>query len=404
MNVVIQIAWRNIWRNRSRSFVLIGAIIIGVWAGITVASVSNGLVNERFNRLIENEISHVQIHHSEYLQDPNLEFSIALYEAIEESLANHPEIAAFSPRTLSDGMIQSPVTAAGVQIMGINPSQENATTNIGALITEGDFFEEASRNQIVIGTRLSDRLRMDVGNRIVLSFQDVSGELVSAAFTVSGIISAASPMLDERVVFVSGSDLRALLNESIYHEILIKLSDPAMSVSVAESINSDFDLISAQTWYEVSPELQLYSEMGNIIIYIIMGIILMALAFGILNTMLMSIFERYREIGMLMAIGMNKKRVFSMITVESIFLTVTGGALGMILSAILLSWLMRTGIDLSVIDAGMEAFGYGSQFYPSISVGAFLGVSLMVVLTALLAAIYPAYKALKIPPADSIRA
>jgi ABC-type lipoprotein release transport system permease subunit len=405
MKTIFTIAWRNIWRNRSRSRVLIAAILVGVCAGIAVSSLSNGMIKQRFVRLIENEIGHVQIHNQEYRKERELQYRLPQPEALFDYLETHSLVAAFTPRTITEGMIQSPVTGAGVFVLGINPQMEAQATLIEDWVTSGDFFKRSDvRNPIVFGSRLAKKLNMEVGNRIVLSFQDIDGALVSSAFTVTGIITSASPNLDERQVFVRGSDLRELLgDQDLYHQVLIRTIDENLSQGLAAGLNSRFDGISAETWYQISPELMFYSQTGNMVIYIVMGVILLALAFGILNTMLMSIHERFREIGMLLAIGMNKIRVFAMITIESVLLTLTGASLGMVFAVMLIWYMSGSGLDLGFFGDGVQQFGFDTVIYPSIGVAEFAGITLLVVITALIAAIYPAFKALRIPPAQAIR-
>jgi ABC-type lipoprotein release transport system permease subunit len=405
MNTLFTIAWRNIWRNRSRSRVLLGAILVGVCSGVAVSALSNGMVKQRFVRLIENEISHVQIHHPQYRAERELQFSLPQPELLFDYLDEHALVEAYTPRTITDGMIQSPVTGAGVLVLGVDPSLEALTTGIDQAISVGSFLgDNNTRNPVILGTRLAKKLKMDVGNRIVLSFQDVNGELVSAAFTVEGIISSASPSLDERQVFVKGTDLRALLGDSAkYHQILVRAVDQKHSSALTSAINNRFGGIHAQTWYQISPELMFYAQTGNMVIYIVMGVIMLALAFGILNTMLMSIHERYREIGMLLAIGMNKRRVFIMITIESVLLTLTGAFSGMILAVFLIWYASGTGVDLGFFGDGVQQFGFDTVIYPSIGPPEFVGITLLVIITALIAAAYPAFKALRIPPAQAIR-
>ena len=406
MNTIFTIAWRNIWRNRSRSRVLIGAILIGVCSGIAVSALSNGMIKQRFVRLIENEIGHAQLHHPEYRSERELHFSLPQPDDKFNYLDEHPLVSSFTPRTLTEGMIQSPVTGAGVVILGVNPRMEAQTSRIDQAITSGYFLDagDAGRNPLVMGSRLARKLKMEAGDRVVLSFQDVHGELVSSAFTIHGIVTAASPTLDERQVFVRGEDLRELLGDSnLYHQIMIQTTDQNQSSLLTAGLNNQFDGIAAETWYQISPELMFYSQAGNMIIYIVMGVILLALAFGILNTMLMSIHERFREIGMLLAIGMNKIRVFSMITIESVLLTLTGALAGMLMAVLIIWYMSGSGLDLSFFGDGVQQFGFDTVIYPNIGAAQFAGITLLVVITALLAAVYPAMRALRIPPAQAIR-
>jgi len=171
---------------------------------------------------------------------------------------------------------------------------------------------------------------------------------------------------------------------------------------VAE-LNDTFPRSETLSWYNLSPELRLYADLGNQAVYYLMGIIMLALAFGILNTMLMAIFERTRELGMLMAVGMNKARVFFMICLESVLITLTGAAAGMVLSVLSIRYLYINGLDLSAFSEGLAEFGYDAVLYPHLGAESFLGITLMVAVIAILASIYPALKAIRLEPAVAAR-
>jgi ABC-type lipoprotein release transport system permease subunit len=157
------------------------------------------------------------------------------------------------------------------------------------------------------------------------------------------------------------------------------------------------------TWKELQPDLGMITEWLDVMLYVIMVIILLALGFGIVNTMLMVVMERVKELGMLMAIGMNKIRVFSMIMLETIFLSITGGVVGMIISALLVNYYGEAGISLESFSKGFEAIGYSPVLYPEIGVQFYLTITFLIIVTAIVACIYPALKALKLKPAEALR-
>lgn len=385
---------------------LISAIGIGIWAGILIAALSNGMVKERFDRLLVSETGHVQIHHRLYPVERDASHAIENASAVVNYLRGNESVRSFTVRTLAEAVAQSPVTATGVMLIGVDPNDESNTTELASFMTHGSYLlQQTDHGQAVIGQRLADKLRLQPGNRLVITFQDSRGELVSAAFSISGIFSAVSPVLDEGRVYVHASYMQELLGESDrVHEILVQLTDISMAAQLVHSVNARFDRehILARSWDQISPELRMYADMGNIVIYVIMGIILLALAFGILNTMLMSIHERFREIGILAAIGMNRLRIFTMIAIETMVLSLCGASLGMGLAAGFVLVLSRTGIDFGMFSDGLKTFGYETLVYPEISFSGFVSITLMVCFTALAASVYPAWKALKIDPAQAV--
>jgi len=157
------------------------------------------------------------------------------------------------------------------------------------------------------------------------------------------------------------------------------------------------------SWLEIMPDMKMMNESMNMMMYIFVVIILLALGFGIVNTMLMVILERIKEIGMLMAVGMNKSRVFLMIVLETVYLSLTGGVIGIVLAVVLTAITGETGLDLSVWAEGLNSLGFDAVIYPEIGFDAVIGVTLLVILTGIIAAIYPARKAIKLKPADALR-
>ncbi|MEJ2005558.1 MAG: ABC transporter permease, partial [Cyclobacteriaceae bacterium] len=187
------IAWRNVWRSRGRSLVVIGSIVVGIWALIFMLGFMNGFMISYINGAIEHEISHIQIHEPEFKQDYDIRYTIPGGIAIADSLADDPRIEAISPRSIANGMISSPRKASGVTIYGIIPERERAVTHHDSLITEGTYFQSDLTNPIVIGEELAEDLKVKLNGKVVLTFQDEKNNLVAGAFRVSGLLETTSP-------------------------------------------------------------------------------------------------------------------------------------------------------------------------------------------------------------------
>lgn len=405
MKMLLSISWRNIWRHPARSGVLMGAIIAGLWAGILVSALTNGWIQQRFVNLIQEEITHAQVHHPEFLTEREVSMHVPNTDEIFSYLDGDDRVQSYAARTLSDGMIQSPLTSSGVQIRGVQTERERATTTFHENVIAGEYLDSDIRNPILLGEKLAERLNVEIGNRIVLTFQDLDNELTSASFNITGIFKTASTPYDEGNVFVKAEDLQELLGDStIYHEIAMMLRDEELADGVTADLNGTFDGISAERWYELSPELRYITDMGGNLIVYIMGVIMLALAFGILNTMLMAIFERMKELGMLLAIGMSKLRVFLMIMLESVILTLSGATVGLVLTYFTLEYVGEKGFDMTSMGGeSMAQFGYDAVVYPVAYTNDYVTTIILVVITALLAAIYPAFKALKLKPGEVVR-
>jgi ABC-type lipoprotein release transport system permease subunit len=242
--------------------------------------------------------------------------------------------------------------------------------------------------------------------KVIFTFMDKEGHQTGAVFRICGIYKTDNTGFDAMNVFVRNKDLERLSGYTLNqpHEIAVLLDDKSKSKALTEDLQKQFPELSVRSWQKINPEVGFLSEYLDFYNYFIVGLILAALAFGIINTMLMAIMERTKELGMLAAVGMNKKRRFFMIMLETIFLTLVGAVIGIGLNALILTQLSETGIDFSKQMAeGMESLGYSAVMYPKIYPAQYIGIIILVILTAILSSIYPAVKALRLNPADAIR-
>ena len=315
-----------------------------------------------------------------------------------------PEIIHSTSRLISTGMISSSRTATGVKINGIVPKEEASITYLAQKLSGGKYFQEPAKNPIIISQKLADKLQVGIRNKIVITFGYPEGETVNAAFKIIGLYKSNNGQYDQMNVFIRKTDFQALIGEEgMINEIAIKLENTKNSPQVAEQLQKKFPNLLVEQWGDIAPELKLVNESFNQGMQIFITIILLALAFGIINTMLMAVLERVREIGMLMAIGMNKIRIFFMIVLETVMLALIGGPLGILFAWITITWTGRYGIDLSVVAEGLSSFGYANLVYPIIEPEFYVSMALQVFALAVVASIYPAWKAVKLNPVESIR-
>jgi len=234
---------------------------------------------------------------------------------------------------------------------------------------------------------------------------DLSGDLSSRGFRVSGIYKTANTSFDGSHLFVRYQDLQTQLGieKGAAHEIAIVVDRGDEASLVKPSIENIAGENDVKTWKEISPEMALLTDSMDQYMYFFILIILLGLCFGIINTMLMAVLERTKEIGMLMAVGMNKRRIFAMIILESIILTLTGGFFGILMATGITKYFETTPIDVSMFSEGLEKYGFATQVYTSLQPDTLITITFLVLLTGLLSAIYPARKALKLNPAEATK-
>lgn len=398
------IAWRNIWRARTRSGVVIGAIILGIWALVFMISFTTGMVQSYVDNAIATSIGHLQVHQDSFREEPKLIYSFTTDDETLQYLGELEGVAGAAPRTLVNAMAGSSRSTRGVQIRGIDPAAEILVTGLDQQLVEGEYFPEKGRNPVLISQALANKLKVKIRSKVVLTFQDKNLEITAGAFRVVGLFNTGNKPFDEGNVFVRRSDINRLLGEEqMAHELAFFLNDPQRLGAVQQEVQAKLPDLLVEDYRQVAPDLQLYEGQIQTSATIFMVIIMLALLFGIINTMLMAVLERYRELGMLMAVGMNKVRVFGMIVLETLFLAVLALIPGLLLGWLTVVWLADSGIDLSAFSGGLSQFGMSQVVYPQLQAGFYVQLALAVALTALIGALYPAWRAIRLRPVEAIR-
>lgn len=468
-------AWKNIWRNKVRSLVVILSVTIGIFAGVFSVGLMNGLIAQRVNDALNEEISHIQITNREFRINNDPQLFIENPEKIIPIINSVNGVEGIARRTIITGMANSAYKSSGVQIVGIDPETEKQIFTVWRKIIPGtgDFFEKDSKfNLALIGEDLAKdlnivRYSVDTstmarllknglprsiadklgelkgqkftsekqfikkmnsvftaaeakkygqlikkqawtyreGARMTLTFLDKENNQVGSVFRIAGLYDVSNSIFEKTTVFVKNTDLKKLtgLSEDSFHQLIVRINDMEQTEAITDIIAEKFPDLEVTSWKKLAPELAMMTDMVQQF-YLIFGIIILAaLAFGIINTMLMVVLERTKELGMLTAIGMNKKKVFSMIMLESVFLSLIGAVMGMAFSFLTISITTKTGIDLSQYAQGFEALGYSAKVYPQITAGFFGIVTILIIITGILSSVYPAFKALKLNPVEAIR-
>ncbi|MBX9781747.1 MAG: ABC transporter permease [Chitinophagaceae bacterium] len=403
--MIFIMAWRNIWRNKMRSIVIMLSIAIGLFAGIAVLALYKGMMKSRIRTTIDAEAGHIQVHDVNFKKDYEPKFTIVNGERVLNDIRKLPGVKTAAPRSVTKGMLATTTGSAGVQINGIIPEQEYEASQLKQKIIEGKVFDSAKKNEVMIGKKLANKMKLKTGSKLVLTFTDTSGSIVSGAFRVAAIYQSANAPLDERNVYVTMHDMNALLTTgNTFHEIVLLLKNDEDVPAVKQQLLQRFPAYKIESWKEISPETDLLVKTTDQLSYILMTIIMFALAFGIINTMLMAILERTREIGMMVALGTNKVKIFLLVLLETIFLTLAGTPVGILIGWLATNYYSKHGLDLSGMGKEMmSSFGYSTVIYPEFPADKFLGVMLIVFITAILSCLFPAIKALRLKPVEALQ-
>lgn len=406
MKMLFKIAWRNIWRNPTRSMVVIFSLAIGIWATVFILAVSDSLHAESLKEGIEYKYGHLQIHSKAYKKRAEFGNTIPNGMSLLEVIKKDPEVKAATARILTAGMIASAGYSSNIQIRGVMPEEEEATTLLKTRLSRGDYLDIQKRNPIIIGEKLAQKLKVDVGKKVVLTFETPSADLVSTTFKVVGIYEVTNTRDEETMVYLKLEDLTRLAGIPISaNEIVVKVKDMKSLNNYITKLSgrqNNSELI-IEDWETAAPDMAMVSDMIYQMDIIVTVIVLLVLAFGIVNTMLMSVLERFKELGILMAVGMNRLKIFSMIVLETIFLSLAGGIGGMLLGFLTIQLTYQTGINLRLFSEGLSGWGFKELVHPELETRVYVVITLIVIITAILASFYPAIRALSLNPSEAIR-
>ena len=425
--MIPSIAWKNIWRNRTRSLVVIVAIALGLFGGLFASAFLLGMSEQRVSEGIRYETPELKVQHPRFKENLEPHYSITDVPDKERALAKLPLVVGISPRVITSAMVQTATTSSGITLYGVDPAKEKtvsmlyqtiwdstavrknrpSVTNVAQFVEDscGVYLSDGQHIPIVIGEKLAHKLKVKVRSKLVITMQDYNGTLTGGAFRVVGIFRTSNTQFEENNAFVLRSDLSSLmvLPDSTVSELALRLANEKQLNVAAQQVRSLFPGLKVYTWRDSDPLLGMIDGMMLISLISFMVIILLALGFVIVNTMLMVILERVRELGMLMAVGMSKGRVFSMIMFETVLLTLTGGVVGIALGYGMVLLTSHSGIDLSSFSQGLRAIGYSPVVYPHIDIFFLLLVTALVLTTGLVASIFPAIRALKLRPVEALR-
>ncbi|MBX3045041.1 MAG: ABC transporter permease [Candidatus Kapabacteria bacterium] len=402
--MIFTIARRNLWRNRRRTLIVISSVIAGVVAIILNDSVGNGIVSQMLDNQINLHTSHIQIHQNGFNENKSIQAVLPDPNFVEDILNQNSNIATYSKRTIAFGLLNSANSSAGATFVGIEPEAESKITSIKSSIIEGKYPEIGKRD-ILIGKKMAEKLEVEVGGKIVAVTNSSDGNVNSELFRVSGIFRAGSSDFENSNIYIPYDFAENLLElGGSFHEFAIvtnsKEDIEIIKTQLSDSLGDEYEILS---YRDLLPLIVSYIEAYKstiIIFYIIIGL---AVLFGIINTMLMSVFERVQEFGVLMAIGMKNKKIYLMVVLESLVIGVIGSIFGFIIGMAIYLIISNTGIDLRAFSESLESMGLSAIIFPSVNLKLIINSMLVMPVTSVIGALYPAYKAIKLQPTDAIR-
>jgi ABC-type lipoprotein release transport system permease subunit len=399
-----RLAWRNAWRNPRRTGIVTTAVAVGIGGVVLTMAVNYGMVFEMVETAIAVELGHVQVHAKGFEADPILARRLEDGgSAGVQALAGLDAVRAWAPRVRSQGLVFSPRASVGVRVVGIDPDRESEVSLLARSLVDGEYLDGTAR-RLLVGEGLARRLSVGTGDKVVLSVQDLAGDLTGEAYRVGGLFRTPSRDLDRGTVFLRIDESQRLLGlDGAISELVVLASRRDDIPGIQQALRAKLgDQVEVRTWEELQPLFVYLVESFDSMAWIVYAAVFIGMAFGIANVLLMAVYERMREFGIQMAIGMRPSRLVAMVVLESVVLTFVGLAIG--LGAALLGvWALGDGIDLSRFSEGLTAYGIPTRIRPVIRSYDIVVPSLAALLTAVASSLWPALHAVRFRPAEAVR-
>lgn len=404
--MLFHLAWRNIWRNPRRTVVILTAVVIGVWAMIFLGALMRGIADRMVRNGIATLTGHIQIRQRDYRSDPVVENRLTdpfrIYDILSRRL---PSESHWTPRVRVSAVASNARHSGGLTLVGIDPLKEARTSFIGRAVSDGRYLGPDDLQGILVGEALVEKYETRLGHKLVLMSQNAAGEIASRAFRIVGIFRAEMEATEKQFVFITLPAAQQMLGiADDISEISILLADRTSVDRTAESLRAAVPVqdVVVQTWQELLPLVTAVLKMYDGFIYIWFLTVFIAMGFGLVNTILMAVFERIREFGLLRSLGMKPLWVIGEVLAESFYLIVIGMTVGNILGLLSVWSLSGSGIDLSAFAAGLEFVGMSRVIIPVVQLQDVVVANITVAVLGLLISLYPALKAARFSPVEAM--
>jgi ABC-type lipoprotein release transport system permease subunit len=400
---LLQLAWRNLWRNHRRTIVMLSAISVGVWAMIFMTALTRGMIDQMIVDGIKALPGHVQMHNPDYLDDPSINNRIPIPDDKLREKFDDAGFVAWASRVKVPAVITSERDSRGITLLGIDPEAERDLMFVDYEQVDGRFLDNVNDKGIVIGRKLAEILETEIGKRVVIMSQDPDNEIADRGFRIVGLYAASTGAVEEAYAFVGKATVQKMLGiEGQTSEVVFVGSDYRHVDSVYEFVVAAVDqTVVVNRWYDVDTYLGTMMNVMDGFVLVWVVVIFLALSFGLVNTLVMAVFERVREIGLMLALGMKPASILGQIIIESMLLLALGLAMGDLLAWATIAPL-QSGIDISFVGEGMEMFGAASVLYPKLYMNDIVLANVVVLVLGFLASLSPAWRASRYEPVEAL--
>ena len=403
------VAWRNLWRQKRRSMITAFAMATGVALCMSMIAVTDGMYTDMFEVMVEQQLGHVQVHHPDYPARGLVFDTLADRSMLIEKIEAVPGTVAVSPKLAGFGLLGGEDKSVGGLLVGVDPVRDAAVSPVQSRIQQGRYLAEAAAHEIIVGHQLAEEIEVGLGDEVVAVTQATDGSVGNDLYTVVGMFKTGDVGMDHSGGYIHLDDAEALLvldDQAHGITVLTDHADNVESYSAALSAAVATDGVQVQPWWEASPKTAQMMSMRDVTAYFLLGIVFAVAAFGVINTMMMSVYERTREMGVLRALGLRKGKLVWLVVFESFFLAGLAAFIGLVIGGLLDWYVVVYGIDFS--GSMPDGFSWEGVMLDPVMRGTVRpqGVILTVCavfFVSIMASLWPAWRATKLQPVTAIR-
>ncbi|MCZ6869144.1 MAG: FtsX-like permease family protein [Gammaproteobacteria bacterium] len=401
LTLLIQLGWRNLWRHRRRNGMLCLAVAVGVGGLMFIDAMLRGWQSGMVEDVIKNLTGNIKVHAAGYRDDPSVGYSFVLPEVLTALLDNESSLL-WTQRVVVPAVLMSERETRGVSLVGVEPGEEADLSFLGEVAIDGEALSSADDARIVIGAELARQLETRKGKRIVMMTQGADSTTREAGMRIAGVYDAEGTGLEKIFAFTGRAALQRLLEIDGVTEVSVRTDgDEDTEARLLGEIEGALPQYDVAGWRTLQPAAAAMTEYADMGIWIWYSIMLLALAFGLMNTLINAVLERVRELGLLHALGMGGAGIVVQVVIESLLIVGLGTVLGVMLGLGLVQWL-ADGIDLSRWAQGVEFFNFRTLLVPELLLSDVITICVLVMGLGFVGSLYPAWRAVRLDPLDAM--
>ncbi|MCD6218623.1 ABC transporter permease [bacterium] len=408
--MIAKLAWRSVWRNKRRTIITVVSIGFGLAAALFFITFADGQYQKMINDSVRMQAGHITLEHPEYRDAPAVDLFVNDSTDIRREIEKLPDVEKVKLLVTGQGVARSGSGAVGVGFLGVEPSLEIQTSPLAKKIIKGEFLDDEDKRHVVIGSVLAKRLKLDIGKKMVLSTNDVNGNLVEELCRIKGIFSTGSDETDGFFILVPIAFARGLMQlpEDASTQIGVILEKQEKMKQVQKQI---WNMLGSRdivvlTWQQVMPDLNAFIKVDGGSNLVFQGIILTLVLFTIFNTILMSVLERKREFAVLLALGTSPNLLQAQVMMESVFLGLIGVFIGTVVGGAITWYYSIHGLDFSEMmteNMTVSGMAFDPIIYTHLTPGVFIILGSIVFIATVLLSVFPMRRAANTPISDVLR-